>query len=101
GTFNELIAKTSNVFQLLFVKLIPYLLMSVLIYALYYGYSILYRMPLHVEGFAFWGTSLLFLLAVGFIGILVSIAIPSQLKSTEILMVKIGRATGRYSCETE
>lgn len=87
GTFNELIAKTSNVFQLLFVKLIPYLLMSVLIYALYYGYSILYRMPLHVEGFAFWGTSLLFLLAVGFIGILVSIAIPTQLKATEILMV--------------
>ena len=87
GTFNALISKSSNVFQLLFVKLIPYLLMSILIYALYYGYSIFYRMPLHVEGFAFWGTSLLFLLAVGFIGILVSIAIPTQLKATEILMV--------------
>lgn len=87
GTFPELIAKTSNVFQLLFVKLIPYLLMSVLIYLLYYGYSILYRMPLQVEGLAFWGTSLLFLLAVGFLGIMVSIAIPTQLQATEILMV--------------
>ena len=87
GTFSDLIAKCSNVFELLLVKITPYLLMSVLIYALYYGYSLLYRMPLHVEGFAFWGTSVLFLLAVGFLGILVSIAIPNQLKATEILMV--------------
>src|SRR5690606_33821343 len=62
-------------------------LMSMLIYALYYGYSLLYRMPLHIEGFAFWGSSVLFLLAVSFIGVLVSIAIPTQLKATEILMV--------------
>lgn len=87
GTFNELIAKSSNVIELLLVKITPYLLMSVLIYVLYYGYSLWYRMPLHIEGFAFWGSSLLFLLAVGFLGILVSIAIPNQLKATEILMV--------------
>ncbi|MGN0003707.1 MAG: ABC transporter permease, partial [Sphingobacterium composti] len=87
GTFNELIAKSSNVLELLLVKITPYLLMSVLIYALYYGYSLWYRMPLHIEGFAFWGSSLLFLLAVGFLGILFSIAIPNQLKATEILMV--------------
>ena len=87
GTFHELIAKSSNVLQLLLVKITPYLLMSVLIYALYYGYSLWYRMPLHIEGFAFWGSSLLFLLAVGFLGILFSLAIPNQLKATEILMV--------------
>lgn len=87
GTFNELIEKSSNVFQLLFVKLTPYLLMSVLIYALYYAFSVIYRMPLHIDGFSFWGSSVLFLLAVGFLGILVSIAIPNQLKATEILMV--------------
>lgn len=87
GTFKELVAKSSNVFQLLFVKITPYLLMSVLIYVLYYIYSLVYRMPLHVESFAFWGASILFLLAVGFLGILVSIAIPNQLQATEILMV--------------
>lgn len=87
GTFGTLVDKSSNVLKLLFVKLTPYLLMSVLIYVLYYGYSLIYRMPLHIEGFTFWGASLLFLLAVGFLGILVSIAIPTQLQATEILMV--------------
>lgn len=87
GTFADLVRQSSNVFQLILVKITPYLLMSVLIYALYYGYSLYYRMPLHIEGFAFWGTSVLFLLAVGFLGILVSAAIPTQLQATEILMV--------------
>lgn len=87
GTFADLVNKSSNVFQLIAVKITPYLLMSVLIYLLYYGYSLYYRMPLQVEGFAFWGSSILFLLAVGFLGILVSAAIPTQLQATEILMV--------------
>ena len=87
NTFRELIGKSSNVFVLILVKITPYVLMSFLIYGLYYGYSVFYRMPLHVEGFAFFGASFLFLLSVAFLGILVSIAIPSQLKATEILMV--------------
>ncbi|TDQ80281.1 ABC transporter permease [Sphingobacterium yanglingense] len=87
NTFRELVGKSSNVFVLILVKITPYVLMSFLIYGLYYGYSVFYRMPLHVEGFAFFGASFLFLLSVAFLGILVSIAIPSQLKATEILMV--------------
>ncbi|MGN5953853.1 ABC transporter permease [Sphingobacterium lactis] len=87
GTFSELVKRSSNVFVLILVKILPYILMSILIYGLYYGYSIWYRMPLDVNGPAFFLSSILFLLAVSFIGILVSIAIPSQLKATEILMV--------------
>lgn len=87
GTFKDLVSKSSNVFHLILVKISPYLMMSVFIYALYYLFSIYYRMPLHIEGFAFWGISVVFLLAVCFIGILVSAAIPSQLKATEVLMV--------------
>lgn len=87
NTFSELVAKSSNVFVLILVKILPYILMSILIYGLYYGYSLFYRMPLHVESFVFFGASFLFLLSVAFLGILVSILIPSQLKATEILMV--------------
>lgn len=87
GTFSELVKRSSNVFVLILVKILPYILMSVLIYGLYYGYSIWYRMPMDVNGPSFFLSSILFLLAVSFIGILVSIAIPSQLKATEILMV--------------
>ncbi|WP_160070129.1 ABC transporter permease [Sphingobacterium bovisgrunnientis] len=87
GTFKDLVSRTTNVFELLLVKITPYLLMSIFIYALYYGFSILYRMPIEIEGFAFWGSTILFLLSVSFLGTLVSIAIPTQLKATEILMV--------------
>lgn len=87
GTFANLVSKSSNVLLLIFVKIAPYLIMSVGIYILYYGFSIFYRMPLEVHMGPFLLGSLLFLLAVSFIGILVSILIPSQLKATEILMV--------------
>lgn len=87
GTFAELVGKSKNVFVLILVKILPYLFMSVLIFGLYYGFSLWYRMPLYVNGAAFFWTTLLFLAAVSFIGILVSLAIPSQLKATEILMV--------------
>jgi len=87
GTFAELVSKSSNVFVLILAKIAPYLLMSVFIYALYYGFSIWYQMPITISGTGFFSASLLFLLAVCFIGILVSVVIPNQLKATEILMV--------------
>ncbi len=87
GTFKDLVNRSSNVFVLILVKILPYILMSILILGLYYGYSLYYRMPMHLDSLLFYGYTFLFLLAVAFIGILVSIAIPSQLKATEILMV--------------
>ncbi|UIR55346.1 ABC transporter permease [Sphingobacterium sp. SRCM116780] len=87
GTFATLVAKSSNIGMLILVKIAPYLIMSVGIYLLYFGFSIFYRMPLEVDMGTFLLGTILFLLAVSFIGILVSILIPSQLKATEILMV--------------
>lgn len=87
GTFTVLVQSSSNVLQLILVKIMPYLLMSLFIYGLYYVFSLVYHMPLHNIGIAFWGSSILFLLAVSFIGILVSAAIPTQLQATEVLMV--------------
>lgn len=87
GTFGELVSKSSNVFVLILAKIAPYLMMSVFIYLLYYGFSIFYHMPIQGYGPGFFGASVLFLLAVCFIGILVSVIIPNQLKATEILMV--------------
>lgn len=87
NTFSELVKKSRNPFLLLFVKIVPYLLMSVGIMALYYGYSLWYRMPLQVDFWPFFWSTILFVMAVCCIGVLVSIAIPTQLKATEILMV--------------
>lgn len=87
GTFQGLAEKISNPVLLILVKVIPYMFMSVGIIALYWCFGQYYKMPLNVD---FWWFSLcafIFVLAVCFIGVLVSAALPSQLKSTEVLMV--------------
>ncbi|MGV0752045.1 ABC transporter permease [Empedobacter brevis] len=86
-TFNELIGKTSNPFTILFIKTFPYLLMSVFIYLLYYWFGMFYEMKLETEFWPFFYASLAFILAVCFLGFLVSILLPNQLKATEVLMV--------------
>ncbi len=86
-TFKDLVKKISNPFGLIFVKIAPYVIMSVGILLLYYGFSVFYRLPLRTEVFPFALATILFVLAVCFIGILGSILLPNQLKATEVLMV--------------
>lgn len=86
-TFKELVRKMPNPLGMLAVKIIPYMIMSVGILLLYWGFSKYYNM---VIGGAFWAFSLstfVFILAVCGIGVLVSIVLPNQLKATEVLMV--------------
>ena len=61
--------------------------MSIFIYLLYYGFGLFYDMKLETEFWPFFTSSLAFILAVCFLGFLVSILLPSQLKATEVLMV--------------
>ncbi|EKT3966769.1 ABC transporter permease [Flavobacterium psychrophilum] len=87
NTFKDLVKKMSNPFGLIFVKVIPYLLMSMGILWLYYGFSVYYRLPLHTDWFPFASATFLFVFSVCCIGILGSILLPNQLKATEVLMV--------------
>lgn len=87
GTFKNLVEKASNPLLLILVKIIPYILMSVGILALYWGFGKYYHMPLEADFYRFALCTFVFILAVCFIGILVSAVLPSQLKSTEVLMV--------------
>lgn len=87
GTFTELVQKMPNALGMLAVKIIPYILMSIGILLMYYGFSKYYNM---IIGGAFWAFMLatfVFILAVCGIGVLVSVALPNQLKATEVLMV--------------
>lgn len=86
GTFAKLTKETSLV-SMIAVKVSPYLVMSIGIWLMYWAFTFWFRIPLNEN---FWALSLiagLFVLSVSFMGILVSIVIPSQLKSTEVLMV--------------
>lgn len=86
STFAELTRKT-NIFSMIAVKVIPYLIMSLGIWALYWGFTFWFRIPVNENLGSLTLIAGVFVLAVSFIGILVSILLPDQLKATEVLMV--------------
>jgi ABC-2 type transport system permease protein len=87
GSFKELVLKTRSTFSLIMVKLIPYLIMSFVVWLMYWGFTFWFRIPFFENLGELTLVAGIFILAVSFIGILVSILIPSQLKATEVLMV--------------
>lgn len=87
GTFGELIDRTSSTLNLLMVKVLPYLIMSIGIWGIYIGFAKWFRVPIHSNFISLSLITGLFVAAVCALGILVSIMLPSQLKATEILMV--------------
>jgi ABC-2 type transport system permease protein len=87
GSFSELIKKSNNTFTLILVKVLPYIMLSLLVWLMYAVFVWWFKMPFLINIIAMSLASLAFVLAVSFIGILVSILIPSQLKATEVLMV--------------
>ncbi|MBB4118684.1 MAG: ABC transporter permease [Mesonia hippocampi] len=87
GTFKTLITQNPSILKIMAVKIIPYLLMSFGIWLLYYLFTIWFRIPFYENLGALTLIAGVFVASVSFIGILVSILIPSQLKATEILMV--------------
>lgn len=87
GTFAELSRRTKSVWEMIAVKVIPYLIMSFGIWILYYLFTLWFRIPFHENIGTLTLIAGVFVLSVSFIGILVSIMIPNQLKATEVLMV--------------
>lgn len=87
GSFSQLIKETKSTGMMIVVKILPYLLMSVLIWLMYGGFAWWFRIPFEQHVWDLTWIAGIFVLAVSFIGILVSILIPNQLKATEVLMV--------------
>lgn len=86
GTFKELTERTS-LFSMIAVKIVPYLIMSFGIWLLYWAFTFWFRIPVNENLGALTLVAGVFVFSVTFIGILVSILIPNQLKATEVLMV--------------
>lgn len=87
GTFKFLVSKASSTFKLIMVKVIPYLIMSFGIWLIYWLFTWWFKIPFYENLGTLTLAAGLFVLSVCFIGILVSLLIPSQLKATEVLMV--------------
>jgi len=87
GTFKKLVEICPSLFKLIWIKIIPYLIMSFGLWILYWLFTLWFRIPLYDNILPLTIVAGVFVLSVCFIGILVSILIPSQLKATEVLMV--------------
>jgi ABC-2 type transport system permease protein len=87
GTFKRLVQKCPSMFKLIWVKIIPYMIMSFGLWILFWLFTLWFRIPLYENLFPLTIIAGIFVLVVSFMGILVSIVVPSQLKATEILMV--------------
>lgn len=87
GTFKNLVEKCPSLTKLICIKIIPYLLMSFGLWILYWLFTLWFRIPVYGNLFPLTVVAGIFIVATSFMGILVSILVPSQLKATEILMV--------------
>ncbi|MBG6061421.1 ABC-2 type transport system permease protein [Flavobacterium sp. CG_9.1] len=87
GTFKELVEKCPSLLKLMSVKIIPYLIMSFGLWLLYWLFTLWFRIPFYDNLLPLTFVAGIFVISVCFIGILVSILVPNQLKATEILMV--------------
>jgi ABC-2 type transport system permease protein len=68
-------------------KIIPYLIMSFGLWIMYWLFTLWFRIPFYDNLLPLTFVAGVFVISVSFIGVLVSILVPNQLKATEILMV--------------
>lgn len=87
GTFKDLVKRCPSILKLLLVKIVPYLIMSFGVWLIYWFFTFWFRLPFYENLLPLTFIAGIFVISVSFIGILVSIVVPSQLKATEILMV--------------
>lgn len=87
NTFKNLVAQTKNTFSLIMVKVLPYIIMSFGIWLMYGLFTIWFKIPFTENLGALTLIAGVLVTSVSFMGILVSILLPNQLKSTEVLMV--------------
>jgi ABC-2 type transport system permease protein len=87
GTFRILVDQCPSIIKMISIKIIPYLIMSFGVWLLYWMFTFYFKIPFYENLWELTFVAGVFVLSVSFIGILVSILIPSQLKATEILMV--------------
>jgi ABC-2 type transport system permease protein len=87
GTFKDLVNRCPSILKLLAVKIIPYMIMSFGVWLIYWLFTLWFRLPFYENLLPLTFIAGIFVLSVAFIGIMVSILVPSQLKATEILMV--------------
>ncbi len=84
---SELLARTRSAFTAIFVKVLPFWILSIPILGIYYLFHFIFHAPIPSPLFPFTVTTSLFIMATSFLGIMVSAALPGALKATQVLML--------------
>lgn len=88
GTFRDLVRYTRRPMNLLMAKTVPYFIIGIAIWVpLINIFFPIFHLQMPPNLGLFYGISMLFISAVTFMGVAVSIMMKSQLKATEVLMV--------------
>ncbi|MFD2921548.1 ABC transporter permease [Terrimonas rubra] len=87
GYFNKLVKTSRSSLYHILLKLTPFLLLTAAMWMVVGSFYFIYRIDIPVFSIQMAALVTLFSLACMFIGMLFSLAIPNQLKATELLMV--------------
>ncbi len=85
--FTEFMPRAKNSWNAMFLKALPFWIIGIFILLFLRALFSMFGVPFNVNSIAMLGLVTTFIVSVTFLGILVSIAIPNQLKATEVLMV--------------
>ncbi|RXP46421.1 ABC transporter permease [Lutibacter sp. HS1-25] len=85
--YTTFMPKAKNVWNAMFVKALPFWIIGTVIIFLLRLMFPMFEVPFNANIWAILVLMIAYVLAITFLGILASIAIPSQLKATEVLMV--------------
>ncbi|MEI7595243.1 MAG: ABC transporter permease [Bacteroidota bacterium] len=85
--FKNFYPKTHNLLAAILIKCIPYWVLSSLVWASFVGMFYFFKLPIPENMVAINLLGMLFIVAVTFLGVLISVALPTQLSATDVLMI--------------
>ena len=88
NTFNKagILGFTTSAFQLIIVKMFPYLILSMITLLVFYLFSLHFKLPHPVHPEVLFLSQILMVISTCLLGGLYSLIFPSQLKATELLL---------------
>lgn len=88
NTFNTagILGRTTSAFQLIIVKMFPYVMLSMITLLVFYLFSLHFKLPNPVHPEVLFLSQILMVISTCLLGGLYSLIFPSQLKATELLL---------------
>ena len=82
-----IVSKTKSAVITVLIKVFPFLILSIPMIAVFYGFHLLYDAPIPTNPVNFMILSALFIASATFLGVMISALLPNALKATQILML--------------